>query len=267
MSRFPLFPLSVLVLCAATVAARADDTPKSALQEAVDALAAQTAPAKADDPWHVKFSSTWVSKYVGYLGPELTTTPAIQSELSIAGPSGWHVSAWWSTGLQETEAATKADQLDFMVGHTWKWGATSLAADLVYKDFIPLSMKEGDALVPRLRLTHDLDLGECGKLKPYLQTECWAVLPDYTRRPVAMAGVDYSVRLCGPLSLRAGASALFDYGTAVADRGWLFTSSVGIEYKLTDNVTLGAYIKEFGPHQLRDRRHEEVVSFALTINL
>lgn len=267
MSRFRLFLFSVLVLCAATVAARADDTPKSDLQEAIDALVTKlTSPAQTD-PWHVKFSSTWVSKYVGYLGPELSATPAVQSELSIAGPSGWHASAWWSTGLQETEAATKADQLDITVGHTWKWGATSLAADLVYKDLIPLSMKEGDALVPRLRLTHDLDLGEYGKLKPYLQAECWAVLPDYARRPVAMAGADYSVPLCGPLSLRVSAGALFDYGTAVADRGWLFTGSLGLECKLTDNVTLGAYIKEFGPHQLRDRHHEEAVSFALTVDL
>jgi hypothetical protein len=71
--------LMVVLVMAFGQAALADQSAQTALQDA-----AATLPTYEEkiEPMGIRFSTAWVSKYVGYLGPEVTTEPVVQTELS-----------------------------------------------------------------------------------------------------------------------------------------------------------------------------------------
>ncbi len=264
--RQAVYSFIVLVLCCfcATVAQAEDGQD---LKAAVDAVVASE-PVVESDPWKFKLTETWVSKYVGYPGPLLSDKPCLQSDLSVVAPSGWHASIWWSTGLAHEQQQTPAEQVDIAVGKTWKWNDGSwLTADLIYKDFTPLGRSAGDAFVPRVKLGRDMDLGAWGKLKPYLQAECWLILPDLTRRSTVTLGLDYALPIVGPLSLKAGVSGLYDWGTPATDRGPLGKGILGLEYKVSGHLSLGIGYSAFAPHDRATLEHQEVLGLSLTLNL
>lgn len=242
---------------------------KTDLHAAIDSVTKQS----EQPSWGGKVSSTWASKYIGFLGPLASDQPVIQSELWVdqftqknQRPSGWHFGAWWSTGLQEKMHETTADQIDFTVGHTWKWDKNYLAADVIYKDFIPLSRKDGDVIVTRLKFGYDFDLGDYGKLKPYVTAECWTILPDYIRRPVATVGAEYVYKLFNQISVTGGFYGLFDYGTDTADRGFLVRPNMGVRWAVTDSVSASLSYQWSRPIGMRDRDCHDALYASIIFN-
>ncbi len=270
MSRSLSYVLFVLLSYVSATVAQAQEM-KSDLAAAVNSVVAQPPVVKETaESWKVRLTSTYVSKDVRYFGGLLRDEPAVQTELLVSEPSGWHVGIWWSTGLQESGGVkTSSDEVDFTVGHTWKfersWWVT---ADLLYLDLLPESQSRGDILIPRLKFGKDFDFGSAGKLKPYAQVECrLGLLPELGRRPTATLGADYSVKVVGPVSLKVGVSALYDCGIAkVVDTGWTLTGRIGLECKISDGVSAEVFVKEFGPYQERDRQHQEVFGVAVTLS-
>jgi hypothetical protein len=182
-------------------------------------------------------------------------------------PFGWHLGVWWSTDLREEQAATPGDQIDITGGYIWKRDGHELTADVIYKDMIPLSKSDGDVLVTRLKFSHQFDLGEAGKLTPYVTAECWMALPDFTRRPIATIGAQHELPLGGGLSAKAGGRLLYDYGTPLADRGFLATGQGGLGYKVNDWLSLDAAVARIEPLGLSDRKSHTVLMFTVTIKL
>lgn len=242
----------VLVFCffCATVAQAGDG---SDLQSAVDCVVRES----------------YESRDVRYLGVMLREEPVVKTELALSESHGWHASVLLMSGTQEfSSTKTPSDELDFTVGKTWKSESEKwLTADLLYLSLRPFGKSAGDVLVPRVKFGQDFAMGEWGKIKPYAQLECRLGLPDFVRRPTGTVGVDYALPLVGHFTLKTGVSALYDCGIAnLFDTGWTLSGRIGLEAKITEHLSAEVYLKEFAPHQQRDRQHQEVFGVSVTLN-
>lgn len=225
-------------------------------------------PSAREEAIEVLLRTSVESKDIRQLGYVPRAEPVLRTELNLKSIGEWCFGVTGLAGLSESREEgrkTPSDEVDLMFGKKWRTGQLLFSADLVYLAPRPISEAAGDILYPRLRLGAEFDLGDFGKLKPYIQGELRFSLPELVRRPVAMIGTDYNYSLGGSLSLKAGVSVLYDHGVVgVADTGWILAGRLGLEYLLSDSVSAELFIRASEPYQLRDRQTEHSVGFALS---
>ncbi|MBI4262572.1 hypothetical protein HY624_03545 [Candidatus Uhrbacteria bacterium] len=214
-----------------------------------------------------KFSTTYVSKFVGYVGYRLSDDPVVQSELGFVAPQGWKAGVWWSTGTNDRVfSSDTSDEIQWTLGWTRTLSKTTLATEVVYMDFMPLDRAEKDVITPRIRLNRIFDMGVGGKFTTTVQVEDRISIPTRRERPTVTMGIQDAFKITERITLGGGVSALYDYGSQTADRGILLRWTGEVSVALAPRVTGTAFVRMFDPLTIEDKRTEQTV-FGLGITM
>ncbi len=214
-----------------------------------------------------KFSTTGVSKFVGYVGYRLSDDPVVQSEVSVVTPRGWKAGMWWSTGTNDRVfSSDTSDEIQWTLGWTRALSGTTIATEVVYMDFMPLDRAKKDVVTPRLRLNRIFDMGVGGKLTTTLQIEDRISIPTQKERPTVTVGIQDAFKVTECITLGGGVSALYDSGSVTADNGILLRWTGEAYVALAPRVTGTAFVRAFDPLTIEDKRMEQTVfGFGITI--
>jgi hypothetical protein len=210
----------------------------------------------------VTFKSAYANKYLAFgSGSVLYDKPVIQSDLFISFPCGFYLDLWNSKSLEGKWNENFGNEVDYGIGWAGSVHGYSINIGVTYFDEPDVfTLGAGDILYSHASIAH-----------AYWKWMVSATWENYVTMPntgieggnLFSIGIARSFQLHERVQLNTSTAIVYDDGGFGRDDGFLQKGNVGLDWKITEKLTLNApSVNFYVPISVHDARNTDSVIFA-----